>query len=67
MIDDGVHGLLVAPRRPDLLAEAVDRLLGDRVAARSLGERARQRVVEEFDLRRSVDTLLTIYDDVRAS
>lgn len=48
VITDGEHGLLVPERDAGALAEAICRLLDDRDLARRLGERARQRVLEEL-------------------
>jgi glycosyltransferase involved in cell wall biosynthesis len=42
-IDDGISGVLVPPEDPEALAVALDRVLNDRRAARSLGEAARLR------------------------
>ena len=47
---DGAAGLLVDPGRPDELASAVERILGDAGLARSLGARARARAAAEFDI-----------------
>lgn len=49
IIDDGVHGVLVAPRDPDALAAAVGGLLDEPRRARGLGERAHARQRAEFD------------------
>lgn len=43
-VDDGVEALLVPPEDPQALREAVERVLGDRELARSLGGAARARV-----------------------
>ena len=43
-IDDGVDGILVPPEDPVALRDAVERVLGDRELARSLGAAARLRV-----------------------
>ncbi len=40
VIEHGVDGLLIAPREPATLADAVKRLLGDREFAAALGEKA---------------------------
>lgn len=48
IIDDGVSGLLVEPRRPDQLAAAYLRLLGDADLRTRLGAGARARVEREF-------------------
>jgi glycosyltransferase involved in cell wall biosynthesis len=43
-VDDGVEALLVPPEDPDALRAAIERVLGDRELARSLGAAARARV-----------------------
>jgi glycosyltransferase involved in cell wall biosynthesis len=50
MVTDGETGLLFDPRDPDALAAGLERVLTDEEFARNLGERARARVVERFDL-----------------
>jgi glycosyltransferase involved in cell wall biosynthesis len=59
LIEDGVHGLLVAPDDEVALASALDRLLGDPALACRLGEaarrRARQRYSREAMVRRFED------------
>lgn len=41
LIEDNGIGLVVAPERPEALAEAIERLLGDRQLASDIGTRAR--------------------------
>lgn len=48
IIEDGVSGMLVEPRRPDQLAAAYLRLLGDADLRKRLGAGARARVEREF-------------------
>jgi glycosyltransferase involved in cell wall biosynthesis len=48
-IDDGEHGLLVAPRDSVALADAIARLLGDRALRERLASSARARVSEHYD------------------
>lgn len=47
----GPTGLLTPPGDPIALAEAIQRVLGDDTLSRSLGEAARQRVLDLFDHR----------------
>lgn len=49
LIEDGITGLLVDERRPDQLAEAIEKLLQNPELARHLGQRARQKVAEIFN------------------
>ena len=61
LIEDGVNGLLVPPRDPAALAEAICAILNDRDLARRLGQEARQRVVERFSLERMVSETQDLY------
>jgi glycosyltransferase involved in cell wall biosynthesis len=47
---DGETGVLVAPGRPEALAEAIARLAGEPAGRRRMGEAGRRRAEAEFDL-----------------
>ena len=51
LIDDGVEGFIVGPRRPDLLAERIAWAASHRVELREMATRARQRA-EQFTWQR---------------
>jgi len=57
MIESGTDGWLVAPRNPVALAEAMDRLLRDRVESTRLGERARAAAVGKFAIEKTTAAL----------
>jgi glycosyltransferase involved in cell wall biosynthesis len=67
LIDDGVHGLLVAAGDPLALASAVDELLGDRARAQALGDRAQERRRREFDLGVMVHNVEALYTELLAA
>lgn len=67
LIDDGVEGLLVAPRDPDALAGAIVRLLGDPAQARVMGERGQARQAREFDIDVLVRRLESLYRELYAA
>lgn len=61
MIDDGVHGLLVPPRQPRALADALARVLGDAALHAALSQGGRARMCERFDSRRTTVALQKLF------
>ncbi|MFD6494854.1 GT4 family glycosyltransferase PelF [Streptomyces sp. NPDC060188] len=60
----GDTGIVVPPREPERMAAAALALLRDDERRAELGESARQRVIDRFTLRRSVDAFRTIYQEL---
>ncbi len=60
----GDSGLVVPPREPGAMASAALDLLRDRERRASMGESARLRVIEQFTLRRTVETFRDIYQEL---
>jgi glycosyltransferase involved in cell wall biosynthesis len=65
-VEDGRTGILVPPRNPEALAEALLRLLRDPACARRMGEAGRARVREEFSLEKMVRSYENLYDELTA-
>ena len=61
MIGDGVHGLLVEPRDPHALADALRRVLTDTALHTRLARAARERICERFDSRRTTLELRDLF------
>ena len=61
MIDDGVHGLLVAPRDARALADALRRVLTDAALHAKLARAGRQRICARFDSRRTTLALRNLF------
>jgi glycosyltransferase involved in cell wall biosynthesis len=61
LMRDGVDGCLVAPGDEEQLAGAIVRLMEDPELRRRLGESARARVREDYDLEKNVRRLAAIY------
>ena len=61
MIDDGVHGLLVAPRDARALADALRRVLTDAALHARLARAGRQRICARFDSRRTTLALRDLF------
>jgi glycosyltransferase involved in cell wall biosynthesis len=65
VLDDGVTGLLVAPRDPAGLADALARVLGDPDLREALGRRALE-ASRRYDVRSCVAQMEALYDEVLA-
>jgi glycosyltransferase involved in cell wall biosynthesis len=64
MVVDGVTGFLVPEHAPSVLAEALARVLGDRVFAQSLGDAGRQRAAERFSIEKNVQLLRGLFQQL---
>ena len=62
MVEDGVTGLLVAPRDPDALADAIVRLLTDHPLADTLGRNGYRLVRDRFCVERMVAAYEVLYE-----
>jgi glycosyltransferase involved in cell wall biosynthesis len=61
VVDDGVTGILVPPRDPRALAQAIVTLLADADLRQRLGQMGLQRVRERFTVERMVAGTLGVY------
>jgi glycosyltransferase involved in cell wall biosynthesis len=61
LVTDGETGLVVPPRDPAALREALDRLLGDRGLRRRLGAAARERARDRFSWDAVTDATVAVY------
>jgi len=61
LVEDGVSGLLVSPADEAALADAITTLSADAELRRSMGERGRERVAAEFELKGSVASLRALF------
>jgi L-malate glycosyltransferase len=66
ILQDGVDGLLVPPRRPEACAVAVERLLDDGPARERMGAAARAAALARFGLDRHAAAVVAQYRDVLA-
>jgi glycosyltransferase involved in cell wall biosynthesis len=64
LVVDGETGVLVRPRAPDEVAEAVGKLFANPASARTMGAAGRARARERFTLERMVDSLDELYREV---
>jgi len=66
LLEQGVHGLLVSPRDPRALADAVAALLADPTRAARMGALGRERQAREFTLDAMVARVERVYESLYA-
>ena len=64
LVEEGRTGLVFEATRPDLLASALERALGDEALAARLGAAARETVVARYDLRLLVDREIALLREI---
>jgi len=64
VVEDKVTGLLVPPRDPEALAEAIIALIQDRERAEAMGQVGRARVEEYFSVERMIAETETLYEEL---
>jgi glycosyltransferase involved in cell wall biosynthesis len=65
VLQHGVQGLLVPPGSPEQLADAITTVLGDRAMRERMGDAGRSRS-SEFDIRKTVGRMETVYQELLA-
>jgi glycosyltransferase involved in cell wall biosynthesis len=66
VVVDGITGLLVPPRDPDALAQAITRLLHDPDLRLQMGQAGRERVASHFTVARMVEQTEQLYEQLLA-
>jgi glycosyltransferase involved in cell wall biosynthesis len=66
LVIDGVTGLLVPPRDPAAIADAVECLIDDAALRERLADAGRRAVESQFDLAKNAERLVGLFADARA-
>jgi glycosyltransferase involved in cell wall biosynthesis len=64
VVQDRLNGLLVPPRRPDLLASAIIELARDRQLLQQMSRAARERICDSHDLTHMAARFCALYEEV---
>lgn len=64
VVEDGVTGLLVPPRDPEALAEAIITLLQNGERAKAMGRAGQERVEKHFSAERMVQQTEALYEEL---
>jgi glycosyltransferase involved in cell wall biosynthesis len=64
IVIDGVTGLLVPPKSPQQLADAMEALASDPARRASMGEAGQRRVRETFAADKMVDATAALYEEL---
>ena len=67
VVVDGKTGILVPPKDPDRLAQAIVRMMQDRALAASMADAGYARVTERFTVERMVEETLAVYERLDGS
>lgn len=61
VIDDGENGIIVHSNRPEDVTEAIKKLIDDPSLINKIGEKAREKIVSEFQLSNTINQLQSLY------
>ena len=62
IVDDGVNGILIPPNNIEALIETIEKLIGDPQLRKHLGENARKKVEERFDIRKNINNYVHLFE-----
>jgi len=63
VVENGTTGYIVEKENPTLLTEAIGKLIVNKELRKQFGENGRKKVLEEYDWKKSVDKMISIYKE----
>ncbi len=66
VVDDGINGFLVEPKSPTRIAEAIKTLINNPPLRCQMGNAARKKAEQEFDIEKVVKTHIMIYSELQS-
>lgn len=65
IVNDGQNGIVLQDRKPETMAEAILKMLEDRLAAETLAHNGYEKVSKEYDWNNNVQTMIDLYNEIR--
>jgi len=62
IISDGIDGIFVEPKNPDMIAQNIVKLIENEELRKSISSRGKQKVVSYFNIKRVVDEIEQVYE-----
>jgi glycosyltransferase involved in cell wall biosynthesis len=57
LVDDGINGILVPPKSPEAIADAIEKIMNRPDHGRKMGEEGRKKIEQEFNIKTEVGKL----------
>ena len=67
LVDDGINGILIPPRIPEAIADAITTLFSNPDLRNRMGKEARKKIQKDFDVKIEVKKLETIFKTIEFS
>jgi glycosyltransferase involved in cell wall biosynthesis len=61
LVDDGINGILVPPKNPEAIADAIEKIFNQPGLRRRMGEEGRKKIVKNFNIKNEVRKLEEIF------
>ncbi|MBT4761966.1 MAG: glycosyltransferase family 4 protein [Bdellovibrionaceae bacterium] len=66
IVEDGIDGFLIRPADINFLSQLIIKILDEKISAQTIGERARKKIMDLFDIDKMVKQTLTAYKKIIA-
>jgi len=62
IVDNGVNGILIPPNNTEALEEAIEKLIGNPQLRKQLGDNARKKIEERFDIKKNISKYVYLFE-----
>jgi glycosyltransferase involved in cell wall biosynthesis len=61
IVDNGINGILIPPNNIEALVQAIEKLIGDPLLRKQLGDNARKKIEERFDIKKNINEYVNLF------